>query len=112
VRNCHELGECRPFQEAIVHCLEVSYLELQVFSMEVSPSLEGYRKGDLINGCCHYSEDYAMEQSLIGAQCCTRQTHLVEYLQEQVVQGATSIDKDLVELYILDIGASSERVPP
>jgi hypothetical protein len=28
------------------------------------------------------------------------------------VQGATSIDKDSVELYILDDGANDERIPP
>jgi hypothetical protein len=37
---------------------------------------------------------------------------LVEYLQEQDVQGAASIDKDSIELDILDDGADDERIPP
>jgi hypothetical protein len=35
-----------------------------------------------------------------------------EGLQEQNVQGATSIDEDSVELDIIDDGLDNERVPP
>jgi hypothetical protein len=50
VRNCHELGKCRSPEERIVRCLEVGYLELHVFSMEVFLSPEGHGKSDLANG--------------------------------------------------------------
>jgi hypothetical protein len=67
VRNCHELGECQPYEEGVVRCLEVGYLELQVFSAKVFPSLESYGKSDLTNGGCCYSRYYAMEQCPTGA---------------------------------------------
>jgi hypothetical protein len=51
-----------------------------------------------------------MERNPVGAQCLSRQTHLVEHLQGQDVQEATSIDKDSVKLYILDDGTDDERV--
>jgi hypothetical protein len=38
-------------------------------------------------------------------------THLIECLQEHDVRGATFIDKDSVELDILDDGVDDERVP-
>jgi hypothetical protein len=53
-----------------------------------------------------------MEGGLTGVQQGPRQTHLVEGLQEQDVQGATSINEDSVELYILDDGANYERISP
>jgi hypothetical protein len=37
---------------------------------------------------------------------------LVKNIQEQDILGATSIDKDSDELYILDDGIDDERVPP
>jgi hypothetical protein len=40
------------------------------------------------------------------------QIHLVKGLQEQDVQGATSIDEDSVELDVLNNGANYERIPP
>jgi hypothetical protein len=56
--------------------------------------------------------DYAMERGPTGAQQCSGQIHLVEGLQEQDVQWAAPIDKDSVELDILDDGANYERIPP
>jgi hypothetical protein len=53
-----------------------------------------------------------MEGSSTGMMHCSGQPHLVESLQEQDVQGATSIDEDMVELDILDDGANYERMPP
>jgi hypothetical protein len=41
-----------------------------------------------------------------------RQTHLVESLQEQDVQGANSINEGSVELDVLDDGATYERILP
>jgi hypothetical protein len=46
------------------------------------------------------------------AQCRPKQSHLVECVQEQDVHGATPIDKESVELYILDDRANNGRVPP
>jgi hypothetical protein len=60
--------------------------------------------------CC--TRDYAMEESSTGVHHCSGQPHLVEGLQEQDVQGATSSNKDSVELYILDGGADNERILP
>jgi hypothetical protein len=40
------------------------------------------------------------------------QIHLVKGLQEQDVQGATSIDEDSVELDVLNDGANYERISP
>jgi hypothetical protein len=37
---------------------------------------------------------------------------MIESLQKQDVQGAVFIDKDSIELDILDNGANNERVPP
>jgi hypothetical protein len=56
-----------------------------------------------VDRCC--TRDYAMEQSLTAVQHCSRQPHLVKGLQEQDVEGATSIEEDSIELYILDNGA-------
>jgi hypothetical protein len=53
-----------------------------------------------------------MEGSPTGVQHCFGQPYLVEGLQEQDVQGATSIDEDSVELYVLDDGANYKRIPP
>jgi hypothetical protein len=53
-----------------------------------------------------------MERGSTGAQQCSGQTHLVEGLQEQDVQGATPIDEDSIELDVLDDGANYERIPP
>jgi hypothetical protein len=53
-----------------------------------------------------------MERVLTAAQQWPGQTHLVKSLQEQDVQGATSIDEDLVELDVLDDGANYKRIPP
>jgi hypothetical protein len=53
-----------------------------------------------------------MEGGPTGAQQGPRQTHLVKSLQEQDVQGATSVDEDSVELDILNDGANYERIPP
>jgi hypothetical protein len=49
-----------------------------------------------------------MEGAQLGAQQGPRQTHLVDSLQEQDVQGATSIDEDSIELDILDDEANYE----
>jgi hypothetical protein len=67
VRNCHELGDCQSSQEGIVHCLEVGYLKLQVFSAEVFLSPKSYRKSNLADGGCHCSRYYAMERCPTGA---------------------------------------------
>jgi hypothetical protein len=53
-----------------------------------------------------------MEGGLTGAQQGHKETHLVKSLQEQDVQGASSIDEDKVELDILDNGANYERILP
>jgi hypothetical protein len=53
-----------------------------------------------------------MERSPTVAQHCSGQPHLVESLQEHDVQGAISIDKDSVELHVLDDGAGDMGVPP
>jgi hypothetical protein len=114
VRNCHELGECWPSQESVVHRLKVSYLELQLLSAEIYPSPEGYGRSDLTNRSCCCTRDSTVERSRVPqtAQCQFGKQHLVEYLQEQDVQGAASIDKDSVELDILDDGANDKRIPP
>jgi hypothetical protein len=64
----HELGECRPFQENVVHSLEIGDLKLYSLRTEIFLSPEGYRKKDLNDEghCC--TRDYAMERSMIGAQ--------------------------------------------
>jgi hypothetical protein len=89
VRDCHELGECRPSQESIVHSLKLYVLRAKVF---LSP--EGQGKEDLANGCCYCPRDYAMKGSPTRMQQGPGQPHLVEGLQEQNVKGSTSIDKD------------------
>jgi hypothetical protein len=43
--------------------------------------------------------------------CRSGQPYLVESLQEQNVQGAVSMDKDSVELDILDDGDNNKRLP-
>jgi hypothetical protein len=73
-------------------------------STEVFLSHEGYWKRDLTDRGCCCSRDYALEWSPTGVHCGCRQTHLVECLQEQDVQRATSIDEVSVELYIVDDG--------
>jgi hypothetical protein len=53
-----------------------------------------------------------MEGGPTAVQQGPRQTHLVESLQEQDVQGANSINEDSVELDVLDDGATYERILP
>jgi hypothetical protein len=91
--------------------LEISNLELQVLCVEVFLSPKGYGRSDLTNGSHRCSRDYALEWGPTGAQCCSRQSHLVKFLQEQDVQGTTSIDKHSVGFYILDDRANNERIP-
>jgi hypothetical protein len=80
--------------------------------VEIFLSPEGYGKSDLTDGgfCC--ARDYAMEGDLTRAQQGPRQTHLVKGLQEQDVQGATSIDEVSIDLDILNDGANNQRIPP
>jgi hypothetical protein len=111
VRNCHELGKCRPSEERVVCHLEVGYLKLHVLSTEVFPSLEGHEKSDLANGGCCCVGDYSVERSPTRTQCKSRQPRLLEYLPEHNVQGAAFINKDSVKLDILDNGAGNQRVP-
>jgi hypothetical protein len=80
VRNRHELGECQPSKESIVHSLKISHLELYSFSSEVLPSPERYGKRDLTDGRRGCTGDYAMERSLTSAQKRSRHPHLVESL--------------------------------
>jgi hypothetical protein len=112
MRYCHEFGEHWSSQESVVSSLKIGDLKLFVFRAEVFPSPEGYGKGDLADGGCSYRRDYAMEGSPTGTQHRSRQPHLVERLQEQNVQGAASIDEDMIEFDILENGANYERVPP
>jgi hypothetical protein len=67
MQNHHELGECWPSQESIVHSLKIGYLELYGFSSEVLLSPKGYGKRDMTDGhrCC--TGDYTMQRSLTGA---------------------------------------------
>jgi hypothetical protein len=51
-----------------------------------------------------------MEWSLTRTQCRPRQPHLVKSLKEQNIQGTASINKDSIELEILDDGANNERL--
>jgi hypothetical protein len=51
-----------------------------------------------------------MEGSPAWMQCQSGESHLVKGLQKQDVQRASPIDKDLVELDILDDGADNHRV--
>jgi hypothetical protein len=111
VRDCHKLGECRPSEERVVCHLEIGYLELQVFSTEVFQSPAGHRKSDLADGHRYSSKDYSVERSPTGMWCRSGQPYLVESLQEQNVQGAVSMDKDSVELDILDDGDNNKRLP-
>jgi hypothetical protein len=69
VWDYHKLGECRPPEECIVRRLEVKYLKLQVFRMEIFLSPKGYGKSNLANGgrCC--TSVYALKRSPTGAQC-------------------------------------------
>jgi hypothetical protein len=53
-----------------------------------------------------------MERAPTGTQQRSRQSHLVESLQEKNAQGAASINEDSVELNILDDGVDYKRVPP
>jgi hypothetical protein len=66
VRNRHELGMCQPPQKGIVRCLEVGYLKLQIFYVEVFSSPQDHEKSDLTNRsrCC--SRDHTMEWSPTG----------------------------------------------
>jgi hypothetical protein len=82
VRNCHELGECRPPKERIVCHFEISYLKLHVLSVEVLSSPEGHGKSDLADRGHCYPRDYFMEGSLTGMQCYSGHPYLVEGLQE------------------------------
>jgi hypothetical protein len=111
VRDCHELGECCPPEERVVCHFKISYLELHVLGAEIFLSLEGHKNSDLTDRgrCC--PKDYSVKGSSTGTQCYSRQPHLVKGLQEQDVQGATSIDEDSIELDILHNGAGNERVP-
>jgi hypothetical protein len=47
LRDCHELGECRPSQESVVHSFKLYVLCAKVFL-----SAEGQGKEDLADGCC------------------------------------------------------------
>jgi hypothetical protein len=111
VRNHHELGECRPFEECVVCHFKIGYLKLHVFSSEVFLSPKGHGKTDLADGGHHCSRGYAVEGSLAWMQRRSGDPHLVKGLQEQDVQGAPSIDEDSVELDILDDGPDNQRVP-
>jgi hypothetical protein len=66
VQNYHELGECQPSQESVVHSLKIGNLELYSFSLEVLSSPEGYRKRDLTDGHCYCTGDYVVERSSTG----------------------------------------------
>jgi hypothetical protein len=80
LRNCHELGECRPPEECIVCRFKIGYFKLHVLSVEIFLSLESHGKSDLIDRvrCC--PRDYSVEGSLTRTQCCSGQPHLVEGL--------------------------------
>jgi hypothetical protein len=110
VRNHHELGECRPPEECVVCLFEIGYIKLHVLGLDVFPSLEGHRKSDLVNRGRHYFRDHSMEGSPAWMQCQSGESHLVKGLQKQDVQRASPIDKDSVELDILDDGADNHRV--
>jgi hypothetical protein len=73
---------------------------------------EGYKKSNLTDEGRCYTRDNAMKGSLTWAQHSSGQPHLIEGLQEQDVQGATSIDEDSVDLYVLDDGANYKRTLP
>jgi hypothetical protein len=94
--NRHKLGECQPSQEIIVRSLKISNLKLYGLHVEIFLSPEGHGKSDLADRghCC--TMNYAMERSPTKAQQRLGYPHLVKSLQEQNVQGATSIDKDSV----------------
>jgi hypothetical protein len=112
IRDCHKLGKGRSSKESVLRHLKVSHLKLQVFSTEIFLSRKGHGKGNLTDGgsCC--TMDYVVERSPTGARCRSGQPHLVKGLQEQDVQGATSIDTNSVELDSIDNGANNERIPP
>jgi hypothetical protein len=78
VRDCHELGEHRPFKEHIVCHLKIGYLKLHILDAEVFQSPIGHGKSDLVDGGCHYSRDYSVEQSPTWMQRCPKETHLVK----------------------------------
>jgi hypothetical protein len=112
VKNCHALGERRSSQESIIRSLKIGYLKLYGLSAKVFLSPESYGKSNLIDEGCYCTGDYAMEGGLTSAQKRLGQSHLIESLDEEDIQGAASINNDSVELDILSDGADYERVPP
>jgi hypothetical protein len=75
--------------------------------VKILPGPKGHRKSDLADESCCCPKDYSIEESPTGKQCYSGQPHLVEGLQQQYVQGTVSIDKDSVELDLLDNGADN-----
>jgi hypothetical protein len=104
VKNIHKLGECWSSMESIVCYLEVGYLKLQVFSTEIFPT----------------PTEIAIWPTRVAAalgimlQNGARLGHSAD-LDNPIwpamdIQGAASIDKDSVELDILDNGANDVMI--
>jgi hypothetical protein len=111
VKNCHELGECRPPEECVVCRFEIGYLKLHALGVEVLPSPKGHGKSDLATGGCCCSEDYSMEGSLTQMQRWPGKLHLIKGIQEQDIERTPPMDEDSVELDVLDDGADNQWVP-
>jgi hypothetical protein len=62
----HELGECWPSQENVVHSLEIGDLKLYSLRVEIFLSPKGCGKRDLTDGGHYCTRDYAMERSPTG----------------------------------------------
>jgi hypothetical protein len=80
--------------------------------MKFFPSPKCYGKGDLTDERHYYAREYARERGPTVAQHCSGQPHLVESVQEHDARGDIYIDRDLVELHVLDDGTDNMRVPP
>lgn len=112
MRDDYEFGQCRSFEDGVVRCFEIHYLEPDVLCSVVFCGPKGNCQNHLSDGYSRVARDDPIEQRVRwGEHIGDVEAHLLQSLGEQYIETATTIDE-----YFSKSGASNkwihdERIP-